>query len=635
MKRMTKNVLIVCMLCLFTVFGAACDRKTAIAEEPILEGTDYDVIVVGGDPEGVCAAVSAARNGLKTLLVEDDEALGGLMTLGKLNFIDICESRDGSILTQGMFMEFYNAVGGTAFDVEKAKSFFYEMVTSEPNATLLLNTPFVEPVMEGSQIVGVVVEENGQQVTYKAGRIIDATVDADVAAAAGVPYTIAGEDIGEKERHMGVTLVFELRNVDWKKVTNYLENDGNEGAGATEKTAWGYTKEGYSYVPQDPLMRLRGFNAARQDNGNVLVNALIIFGVDAMDPESKAEGIARAQKELEYILPYVQENFIGFEQAQLVGTASQLYVRESRHIIGEYQLTIDDILENRDQWDKIAIVAYPVDVQPTAEQTYGTVIGSPDRYAIPFRCLVPLEVDNMLVVGRSASYTSMAAGSARVIPVGMAEGEAAGVAAAYSLKNEIDFRAMSRDEKAIASIQKTLRKQGAYLDDFTVHEDFMDHWAYPGVKVIRALGLLDGGYSNDYRLEEPMGKWRAQNLINNSMTKAGISFTKVEFNDPPNNREIVAAVAGIAGAETKDYYEQLDYLAAHGAIITEELRPYFADPEKQPQAAEVIMLVANLYLAVQDNAQVKELRTYAIAPEKEPQEAEVILLVANPKHVMI
>ena len=84
------------------------------------------------------------------------------------------------------------------------------------------------------------------------------------------------------------------------------------------------------------------------------------------------------------------------------------------------------MLENRDQWDKIAIGAYPVDVQPTATQTYGTVIGSPDRYAVPFRSLVPLKVDNLLVVGRSASYTSLAAGSARVIPLGMAEGEAAG-----------------------------------------------------------------------------------------------------------------------------------------------------------------------------------------------------------------
>jgi len=588
-----KKLIYVLFCCCLLLAG--CGEPST--DGPRANGVDYDVIVVGGDPEGVCAAVSAARNGLKTLLVEDDEALGGLMTLGKLNFIDICESRDGSILTQGLFMEFYNAVGGTAFDVEQAKRFFYDWVTNEPNATLLLNTKLVEPVMDGSQIMGVVVEQDGQKTTYTASRIIDATVDADVAAAAGVPYTIAGEDIGEKDRHMGVTLVFELSDVDWDKVVDYLENDDNEGTGATEKTAWGYTREGYAYEPQDDLMRLRGFNVARQDNGNVLVNALIIFGVDAMSPESKAEGIARAQRELAYIVPYVQQNFVGFENAQLAGTASQLYVRESRHIIGEYQLTIDDVLENRDQWDKIAIVAYPADIQPTAGQTYGTVIGSPDRYAVPFRCLVPLEVENLLVVGRSASYTSLAAGSARVIPVGMAEGEAAGVAAAYSIDKAQGFREMSADKKAIAHVQKQLKKQGAYLDDFEVHETFMDHWAYPGVKVIRGLGLLDGGYSNDYRLDEPVGKWRLQNMINNAMKKTGKALPVIEVSDPPTNAELIAAVTNIIGVTAQDYNGQLEALEQRG-IVDAEIMSHMGEAQEQPMAAEAVMIIANLYNAL-------------------------------------
>ena len=574
---------------------AGCGENSNVAEQPIQEGMDYDVIVVGGDPEGVCAAVSSARSGLKTLLIEDDEALGGLMTLGKLNFIDICESRDGSILTQGLFMEFYDAVGGTAFDVEIAKQFFYDWVVNEKNATLKLNTEFIKPVMDGDTNVGVVVEENGEHATYTSSRIIDATVDADVAAAAGAPYTVAGEDIGEKERHMGVTLVFELSGVNWDKVVDYLENDDNEGTGATDKTAWGYTREGYAYEPKDDLMRLRGFNVARQDNGNVLVNALIIVDVDAMSEESKAQGIARAQKELEYIVPYVRENFIGFENVELAGTASQLYIRESRHIIGEYQLTIDDVLENRDQWDKIAIVAYPADIQPTAGQTYGTVIGSPDRYAIPFRSIVPLEVENMLVIGRSASYTSLAAGSARVIPVGMAEGEAAGVASAYSLNNAISFRDMSADEAAIADVQKTLKKQGAYLDDFEVHEAFMEHWAYPGVKVIRSLGLLDGGYSNDYRLDEPMGKWRLQNMINNSLKKTGSDFALVEdITDPVTNGNMIAVAARLADVEADSYTGQLSGLQEKG-IVTEEILNHMGTEHEAPMAAEAIMIVANLY----------------------------------------
>ena len=359
---------IIAMLVLLSLAVVGCGRQ---AEPELMHFTNqpevasaYDVIVVGGEPEGVAAAVSAARNGLKTLLLEDDNALGGLMTLGELNFIDMCEGRDGTLLTQGIFKEFYDAVGGSAFDITEAKNAFLTMVTNEPNLTLRLNAKSPEPVLDGQRIAGITVKENGQSVTYTAKRVIDATVDADIAAASGVPYTFAGEDIGEKDRQMGVTLVFELSNVNWNKVFMHLNwqrfkattlKQGSADMGATKKMAWGYTEEGYGYEPQDQMMRLRGFNVARQDNGNVLINALIIFGVDVLDPESKAEGIARGQRELEYILPYIRENFAGFEKAQLAGTAEQLYVRESRHIIGEYQLTIDDVLENRDQWDKIAI----------------------------------------------------------------------------------------------------------------------------------------------------------------------------------------------------------------------------------------------------------------------------------------
>lgn len=586
-------VLLLCLIALFCGYGCGKDAKPS--DSTIESGVDYDVIVVGGDPEGVCAAVSSARNGLKTLLIEDDAVLGGLMTLGKLNFIDICEDRQGNILTQGLFMEFYDAVGGTAFDVEVAKRFFYDWVINEENATLKLNTAFVEPVMDGDTIVGIVVEENGEQVTYTASRIIDATVDADVAAAAGAPYTVAGEDIGMKDRQMGVTLVFELSGVNWDAVVTHLENDDNTGTGATDKTAWGYTREGYAYEPKDSLMRLRGFNVARQDNGNVLINALIIFGVDPMSAESKANGIVRAQKELEYILPYVRENFIGFEDVELVGTAEQLYIRESRHIIGEYQLTIDDVLENRDQWDKIAIVAYPADIQPTAGQTYGTVIGSPDRYAIPFRSIVPLKVENMLVIGRSASYTSLAAGSARVIPVGMAEGEAAGVVSAYSLENTISYRDMIVDEAAISSVQKSLKQQGAYLDDFEVHEAYMDHWAYPAVKVLRGLGLMDGGYSNDYGLDKLLTNGRLQNLLNNTMSKTGKEIEKVlDVPSPVTNNSLIAVAARVAGVTIEGYDNQIAALMDLG-ILTDNILQHMGAENETPMVAEAAMIIANLY----------------------------------------
>jgi len=304
----------------------------------------------------------------------------------------------GTLLTQGIFQEFYKDMGN-AFDVEAAKAWFLAKAQAEPNLTVLLNTKIVKPVMKGQTISGLVLKENNLEKTYRSLAVIDATVDADVAAAAGVPYSVGGEDYGEVGLQQGVTLVFELSGVDWDKTVKYLKNDGDDGSGASEVAAWGYGDIAMQYQPVDRNMRFRGPNIAKQKNGNVLLNALVIFGVDSLDSQSKADGILRGRQEIPHIVEFMRRNFVGFENAQFVDTAPRLYVRETRHIEGEYRLTITDVLENRDQWDRIAHGSYPVDVQPTGPANYGNVIGAPEIYSIPFRCMVPKVVDQLLVVG--------------------------------------------------------------------------------------------------------------------------------------------------------------------------------------------------------------------------------------------
>jgi len=554
----------------------------------------YDVIVVGGDPEGVSAAVTAARNGMKTLLVEDDDALGGLMTLGGLNFIDMCNGRDGTLLTRGTFAEFYNAVGGTAFDIPTAKDVFLQMVDSEENLTLKLNTDLIELGMRDKTITSVMLEQNGKRITCKADCVIDATVDGDVAAAAGAPYTYLGEDYGQKDSVTGVTLVFTLSGVDWQAVSQYLNGDDNPNTGATDKAAWGYNEESFAYEPQDEMMRLRGLNLALQKNGDVLVNGFIIFGVNPLSEESKATGMERGKEELAHIVPYLQQHFTGFANAQLVGTAEQLYVRESRHILGEYQLTLEDVLENRWFDDTIAIGSYPVDVPPNADRKVGYIIGNPDRYGVPFRCLVPQEIDGLLVVGRSASYTSLAAGSARVIPLGMAEGDAAGVAAAYAKAHDMTFRQISQDADAVAAIQQTLREQGAYLEQWSsVQEAVEQHWAYAGVKTMRSLGALYGGYSNDYRLEDPITREDFLPMLRTLGDEIVLSMDYDKKADQPLTCEeilyMVENTLHLYGPETM----------THAGILVPELKPYFADGQKTPKRAEVVMLMANAHWAAQ------------------------------------
>ncbi len=620
---------LVAMLLIVTMLFSGCSGGDTTTAEPeslptfTNEGTadsDYDVIVVGSDPEGIAAALSAARNGMKTLLLSKDSTPGGLYTLGALNFIDVPETRDGTLLVGGIYEEFVNAVGGSGFDIVNAANVFNDMLTAEDNLTVRYGAKFQEPVMNGNTITGVTVLEEGDMlVTYNAPYIIDATQDGDVAAAAGAPYTYAGEDIGERDREMGVTLVFRVSGVNWDSMCRYLTIKRGIGEifnkstsmGVSGNTAWGFSDEGYAYEPSDEAMRLRGFNMAKQDNGDVLVNALLIFDVDPLDEASREEGIARAKAELENIIPYLQDEFWGFGDCELAGTAEDLYVRESRHITCEYNLTIDDVLENRDQDDRIAVTSYPVDVQPTKTQTYGTVVGYPDQYAVGYKSLVPQDVDGLLVVGRAAGYTSLAAGSARIVPTGMACGEAAGVAVAVAKAQSATPRDLVDDDAAIAEIQEKLTAQGAKLDHTQTHEEVMDHWAYPGVKVLRSLGVLDGGYDNNYYLDDTITMNRYQNMVNNAVKKAGFELSeKIYVNEEIPARQIIGtmarAVIELEGADKladdNDLY--LQALKERG-IMTDELAEYFTDMEAAPNAGAVTLLTARFYsyLLTLDGAQ--------------------------------
>lgn len=615
MTRASKKPLLALLAAMAFLFGACSPSESP--QEPVQVPvhqneadlpSHYDCIVMGGEPEGVAAALASARNGAETLLICEDEDLGGLYTQGMLNFIDVPETRSGQVLVKGVYGDFFEEVGGSGFDIDHAKATFYQMVQDQDQLSYINNSEFVSPVQEGADLQGVTVLQDGQEKTYTAEILIDATADADLAAAAGAPYRFAGEDIGEADRHMGVTLVFGLDGVDWGKVTTYLTSQrakgeatgGDVDMGAKGNTAWGYTREGYAYEPQDPNMRLRGLNIARQADGEVLINALIIFGVDVLDEASLQEGIARGEAELAHIVPYMQENMVGFENAELSQVANALYVRESRHIQCEQMLTIDDVLENQDQWDKVAVTNYPVDVQPTQEQTYGTVVGFPDQYAISYQSLVPLEVENLLVVGRAAGYESMPAGSARIVPTGMACAEGAGTAAALAVKADKTPRELCDDREVMAQMQDLLVQQGANLSHEQTQETVMDHWAYDGVKTIRSLGMCDGGYDNNYHLDEATSHNRYQNLVNFIYKKAGFpQETPIVVNENPPNRQIIGtttrALAKIEGDQLPDDYQTyMDYLSERG-IMTADLATYYQDKEANPKQGEVIQLMANLY----------------------------------------
>ncbi|MEF3306917.1 FAD-dependent oxidoreductase [Paenibacillus sp. GYB003] len=476
----------------------------------------YDVVVVGTDPEGVAAAVSAARNGLSTLLVDgrDRDILGGLMTLGWLNSLDHNYDREknslipgkADILNEGLFSEWYKQVEGDSFDVVTAANAFYAMVKNEKNIDLLMKTKSIEPKMAagtgGAQkVVGVTVTKaDGSKQEIAAKSVIDATQDADIAAAAGVPFTIGRADLGDEKSRMAVTLVFRLKNVTpdvWKQVQKRLKDDGDPNTDANERSAWGYG-EMQKYPPNNKeRVKMRGLNIGRQNDDTILINALQIFGIDGLDPKSRAEAFEIGKTELPYVLDHMKKLYPEFAGLELDGTAPELYVRETRHMIGEYRLSMIDVLENRDQWDRIAFGSYPVDIQRTSPTDNGAVMSHPLKYAIPFRSIVPQKVDGLLVVGRSASFDTLPHGSARVIPVGMATAEAAGAAVKLAQDKGVTFRQLSASKEQIAQLQDMLNKQGMVLKPYEPKpEPYMEQKAYPGLKTVVGMGLVIGGYDN-------------------------------------------------------------------------------------------------------------------------------------------
>lgn len=495
-------------------------------ETPEIE-EHYDVIVLGGEPEGVAAAVSAARNGAKTLLVERREGLGGLMTFGMLNFIDMVQGIDGKSAIGGIFAEWHKLVGGdNAFDIDIAKAAFLKLVLDEPNITLALNTEFVKAIKaeDENRVIGVELENNKLgKITAYADYFIDATQDADFAVMAGAPYYIGGEDINLKDRLMAVTPMIHLKGVDWKGVEKAVKEKTFGYAEITPTVAWGFGDLHYDYQPVEGNTRLRGLNLVRilDENGDhdYYINALQIFGVNGLDQEALQEALEKGKRETEHILKYLKEHFPGFENAEIASFPTELYVRETRHIKAEYMLPMSDVWMNRDHWDGIAMGGYPVDVQATSVHDYGYVLASPIQYAIPFRSLVPLEVDGIIVVSRSAGYSSLAAGSARIIPTGMAVGEAGGLAAVVALENDITYRELSKNEALIEELRTKLANQGAIVDHFELEYPYQGEWFDEAIQFLINYGLIVAGYENDVGVEKELVSLHFTNILLNGLAR--------------------------------------------------------------------------------------------------------------------
>lgn len=459
----------------------------------------FDVIVTGSEPEGVIAAVAAAEEGASVLLITEDPQIGGLFVMGQMNSLDL--RTQPHLYQRGLFERWWDmVVRRSAFDIVRAEHAF-ETMLADAGVTVLKNAEHIRPRLEGHRIVGVASDQG----IFTAGQVIDATSEADVAAAAGAPYTIGFESVGLNSR-MVDTLVFRIDGVDWNALTSGIGRRGGRSyAEVNPWAAWGHFG-GYpaQYQAEEPGIRLRGLNLGRQEDDTVLVNALMIGSIDPFDPESRAEGKARAEREAPRIIAYLHQDVPGFDNARYGGVAEQLYIRETRHLEALCMLTIDDVMDNRVTEQDIAAGGYPLDVHPLSPHDSGFVFGVPDIYGARLCVSVPQEVDNLWVVGKAAGYDPLAHSSARVVPFGMAVAEAVGVAAVKVLEQGTTPASFAQDDTRVQELRARLSERGAYLPEVRARNPVGPHQHphYDAYRTMLRRGLALGGYDNNPQLDQ-------------------------------------------------------------------------------------------------------------------------------------
>lgn len=478
----------------------------------------FPLVVYGGEPEGVMAAITAAREGIKTLLIMERQEPGGLMTYGGLNYLDLNYGPDGGNLNQGLFAEWHQKVGNSIpFSIKQATEVFNMMLADESNLTVYSSAQLLSVNRKEGQLTDLLLEQNNSRQAISFAQIIDASQDGYLAAQAGVPHFVGGADIGLPERHMAVTLVLHLGNIDWQELAIDVKANRYGPSYINHDHAWGFVQIGQLYQAKNPNIKLRGLNIVIEGDGatkEVYINSMLIFNTDPLDRDELKRAYQWGQEEARHVLTFLQKNLRGFAEAELLPFPEELYVRESRHILTDYQLCVKDLFDNRIFADTIALSSYPLDYQASTREYNGFVLFNPYLYGIPLRSLIALNTDNLLVVGRSGGYSSLAAASARVLPTGMTAGEAAALASAISIKENIPVRDIVNNRQLIAAIQQKLGIDRLISQiDHKNRPLIEDQEVLPYLKELLSWGLVIGGYDNDFRLNAELTEREFAHLL--------------------------------------------------------------------------------------------------------------------------
>lgn len=452
----------------------------------VVRGNTYDVILVGGGPSGSIAAIAAAREGAKTLLIEQHGFLGGSLTAMGVGPMMSFHNGAGKQVVVGQPQELIDrlvAKGAspghivdstgycstvTPFDSEALKIELEEMA-HDAGVNILYHTMLADVMRDRDKVQSIVVCNKAGLIRFDAQVFIDASGDADLVARAGVAFQKGRASDGGMQP---LTMNLKVANVDVEELRNhvaqhpddFLHSCSERVAGAPRlslggfESEWAKAKErGEVNMPREHVLF---FETATP--GVFIINTSRIQGIDPTDPFqlSRAESIGR--KQAQEIYNFLRKYAPGFKECTFLGTPARVGVRESRHLIGQYTLTLDDLVNEKQFPDPIAVGGYPIDVHPVRDSETGVEQHlKPDiEYQIPMRSLLVESPSNLIVAGRAISATHEGAGAIRLTPIAMAIGQAAGTIAAVALRQGV-----APNRVNYADVRDVLLRRDVYLPE--------------------------------------------------------------------------------------------------------------------------------------------------------------------------